>query len=804
MASLQHWITSIGSTLLSQFNGLSSKIYKVFLITAVLPVTVAGLVSVFYSLQVLKEETLHHLDQEVANKADSMARFIEQLRTDILYLGNNETVLSLMEAMANHSEKKIALTRSHLEYNFTIFARTYPQVYQIRFINTQGVEIVRIEKEAQKVKVVPVSELQNKSQRYYVQEALKRDVGEVYISPMDLNVEWGKVENPEKPVVRFATPVADRTGIIRGLVVINLHAEFFLRQIQQIALTRGGTTYLFNLSGFYLSHSAHSMGGKQPFEMKPISELSGLFPDWFLKRMMQGHHQTETVGHWIVAYAPVTPHAFSPPGVTPLTEWVVALAYPQEHLFATLLNLYILYGLMALCILVALIAGYYMSRYLLRPLSLLRQETEEVAKGHFFHRVEIKGSDEIADLGKSLNSMAAQLEQMYQCLEQRSTQLEEEVAIRTAALEHERQNLAAIIENAADGILSVNSDGYIELANEAATLYFDRPKKRLIHHPIEECCSQWSKLYSRTQTHQRFELKIANRTLVFNVTSLVASGNPRGYLLIVRNVSEERKLVDDRRELDRQMFQMEKMATMGELAMGLAHEIGNPLAGMKTVVQVSLEEETLTTYLRKNLHRIHNEIDRLSAFLRTFHGFAAPQETHPVSCQLDEVLEDILLWTRKEAKSKGIHITYLQISDNIPKLWADPYQLKQVLLNVVINAIHVMQNGGHITIGMCTCLVDQAENLAYVRFCVKDTGPGISSKILPHIFDPFFTTRKNGSGLGLAVVKKITDQHGATIQVDSQLGWGTRFEFTWPVASSTPHKLIKPDLPLCREVCSVI
>ncbi|MEN8221256.1 MAG: ATP-binding protein [Pseudomonadota bacterium] len=765
-----------------QINGLSSKIYVAFLILTVLPVTIAGLVSVFYSLKVLKDETLLHLDQEVANKADSMAQFVEQLRSDVLYLGNYTAMLDLTEAMANHSDAKMA--RSRLEQDFAAFARTYPHVYQVRFLDSYGIEIIRVERGERGVKVVLASELQNKSMRYYVHDTFKVNVGEIYISPMDLNVERGKAESPEKPVVRFGTPVADRLGIIQGMVVINLHAEFFLDQLQQIAVARGGTTYLFNLSGFYLARSADSAG--LPFEMKPISELSDVFPDTVLQKIMQGNHQTQAVGDWIIAYAPV-----SQPSVTP--QWVVALAYPQRQLFATILNLHIFYGLMALCILVALVAGFYMSRYLLLPLSLLRKETEEIAKGHFAQRVEIKGSDEIADLGKSLNSMAAQLEQLYQCLEQRSCQLEEEVAARTAALEHERQYLAALIENAEDGILSVNSEGYIELANEAAAIYFVLPKDRLIGCHIEECCPQWY-----YPTNQRLELKIAARSLVLNLTPVPAAG----CLVMVRDVSEERQLLDDRRELDRQMFQMEKMATMGELAMGLAHEIGNPLAGMKTVVQVLLEEETLTAYQRKNMHRIHKEIDRLSAFLRTFHGFAAPQEMHPVPCRLEEVLEDVLLWTRKEAKSKGISISCPQSSDNIPTLWADPQQLKQVLLNVVINATHSMENGGQITIRMCICIAEtMLDNAHYVRFCVKDTGPGIPPEILPRIFDPFFTTRENGSGLGLAVVKKIVDQHGASIQVDSWLGRGTRFEFTWPIVSRRIHK---PNLPLCQKVCSVI
>jgi len=472
----------------------------------------------------------------------------------------------------------------------------------------------------------------------------------------------------------------------------------------------------------------------------------------------------------------------------------------------TIVNMVSIYTLMLVCILVAIIAGFYMSRYLLHPLSLLHKRTEEVAKGNFSQRIVVKGTGEIANLGQSLNSMSAQLEQMCECLEQRKVQLEEEVAIRTSALEHERQNLATIIEHVEDGILSVDSFGYIGLANEAAALFLDIPKNKMIGQRIENCCPHWSKLYEVIQTKRQLEIKMGERTLVISITPESVMGEIHSCLVLVRDVSEERQRVDHCRELDRQMFQMEKMATMGELVMGLAHEIGNPLTGMKTVVQALLEEETLTEHQRKNLYRVLNEVNRLSDFLQTFHGFSVPQETNPIPSQLDDILEDVFLWTHKEAKSKGIKIIRPQTDDKIPRLWADPNQLKQALLNVMLNAIHAIENGGNITIGVCvakSCRKRLQDHESYVRFCIWNSGQGIPLKLLPHIFTPFFTTRKNGSGLGLAVVKKIVEQHNASIQIDSQPESGTRFEFVWPIASDQKIQanIKKPSFPLCQEVC---
>src|SRR3990167_7241981 len=129
--------------------------------------------------------------------------------------------------------------------------------------------------------------------------------------------------------------------------------------------------------------------------------------------------------------------------------------------------------------------------------------------------------------------------------------------------------------------------------------------------------------------------------MALNIAPVTRDDICQGYILVVRDVSEERRLQDERRELDRQIFQTEKMTTMGELAMGLAHEIGNPLAGMKAVVQLLQNEKDLAGPVRDYLDGIHGEVDRLAGFLHTFHGFAAPQETHPVTCSLQDALEDV-------------------------------------------------------------------------------------------------------------------------------------------------------------------
>lgn len=772
----------------SRFRGLSSKIYFAFLVAAGVPVLVAGLVGIYSSLETLRKETLHHLEQEVRGRAAGMGHFFDQLASELLYLASSSLLYDLANSKIAADGTLPAGVRQRLERDYAAFARAYPYIYQVRFLDAKGREVIRVDRQDGRLLTVPERELQDKSDRYYVHDGLMHEAGQVYVSPLDLNVEHGQVEVPERPVIRFATPIVDKTGEKRGLLIVNLHAAYILGQIQEMAGGRGGVAYLFDRAGFYLSRTA---GTPDPdsFSMQSVETLTPFLPRQLLTRVVGGKEGTEVLGDWIIAYAPIMQGQTLADRGDETLAWSIALAFPRNRLFEAVFNLYLLYGVLALSLLVVAGGGFLLSRHLLRPLTLLSVETEEIAKGNFSHRVEIRGDDEIADLGGRFNTMTSKLEQSYKALENRKGELEVEVQARTADLEHERSQLVTVIANTADGIVSVAADGQVVLANIAARRYLAGDGD-LVGHFISEFWDGWDAYAaqeSSTMIAESFDLQLHGRTLSLGIAPVLTGAAAVGFIVVVRDVTGERRLQDDRRELDRQMFQMEKMATLGEIAMGLAHEIGNPLAGIKAVAQL-LQEDAATPAQREYLSRIEGEINRLSDFLRSFHGFAAPQETHPVPCRLEQVLEDVILWTRKEAKTRSVSIVYAPCGDHVPELWADPGQLKQLLLNLVINAIHAMPAGGSIRIGMCAGEEiggGDGSEPRRMRFCVRDTGVGIAPEVLSRIFDPFFTTRADGSGIGLAVVKKIVMQHGAGIFVESTPGHGTCFELEWPIAPSS-------------------
>lgn len=226
------------------------------------------------------------------------------------------------------------------------------------------------------------------------------------------------------------------------------------------------------------------------------------------------------------------------------------------------------------------------------------------------------------------------------------------------------------------------------------------------------------------------------------------------------------------------IYQMEKMASLGELSAGIAHEIGNPLAAIKTVIQ-AMEETRSPEEQKVYFERILSEIDRLSEFLKTFQTFVAPGEEAFVPCDLSLIAKNVILLVEKEASQHRVRIR--DELSSIPPVSGSPSQLEQVLLNLMVNAFHALPEGGEIVLRTSRSPTDPSK----ICLSVADNGRGISRENLSRIFDPFFTTRPGGSGLGLAIVYKIVKEHGGEISVKSEVGRGTAFEILLPIKESS-------------------
>jgi len=246
-----------------------------------------------------------------------------------------------------------------------------------------------------------------------------------------------------------------------------------------------------------------------------------------------------------------------------------------------------------------------------------------------------------------------------------------------------------------------------------------------------------------------------------------------------------RSLDATKRELhashEKQMQQASKLASIGELASGIAHEIRNPLAGIGAAVEVLSEETGLNGQRTEIVGEIRRQITRLNTTLRDLLDFARQREPEIEVCAVGELIKPMLALVRPDVQKQ--HITVAEQYDaDLPPIRADAGQVQQALLNVLLNAIQAMPESGTLTV-RATVTNDR------VQIRVADTGPGISPENLQKLFLPFFTTKHRGTGLGLAITRTIMEKNGGTIRVESEPGSGAtfilEFQVHLPAAVST-------------------
>jgi signal transduction histidine kinase len=224
---------------------------------------------------------------------------------------------------------------------------------------------------------------------------------------------------------------------------------------------------------------------------------------------------------------------------------------------------------------------------------------------------------------------------------------------------------------------------------------------------------------------------------------------------------------------DKQIMQAEKMAAIGELAAGIAHEIRNPLgiiSGSAETVRKHEDRkirEEMTNYILE-------ESKRINRLISTFLDFARPKEPKLESCDLREVLEKTLLLLSPQAKTLGVEIQK-EIPLKLLKVSIDPDQMRQAFTNLGVNALEAMPQGGVLKV----TVLEDAKDKIVLRF--GDTGKGIPHEAQAKVFDPFFTTKEGGTGLGLSIVHRIIAQHGGDISVEGEEGRGSIFTISLPL-----------------------
>ena len=228
---------------------------------------------------------------------------------------------------------------------------------------------------------------------------------------------------------------------------------------------------------------------------------------------------------------------------------------------------------------------------------------------------------------------------------------------------------------------------------------------------------------------------------------------------------------------EEKMAQAEKLASVGELATCVAHEIKNPLAGISCAVEILMDDYRDDDPKKEVFLEILEQVHRLDKTVRDLMDFAKPADISPAMTDINGILKKIVKFLEPKTKADNINIL-LNLSKDIPELHLDAKKIQEVFLNLTLNALHAMPNGGSLNIHTTLCNTMSAH---IVEVGLRDTGKGIEPRELGKIFRPFYTTHHKGTGLGLYISKGIIESHGGEITVESEVGKGTVFTIKLPV-----------------------
>ena len=416
--------------------------------------------------------------------------------------------------------------------------------------------------------------------------------------------------------------------------------------------------------------------------------------------------------------------------------------------------------------------GLYLAKRITRPVQMLAAAADEIGAGHLDHRVEVQAGDEFASLIEAFNRMAGDLAASRRRLERSAVELER----KHEEVEGRRQYVETVLDRITTGVISVDNDGRIRTWNSAATrllgidsrvdglrvgAVFGSPELEPLARLITDRASRWTDSMPQEVAISRDGREL--HLLVMITPLRRAEGRADGIVIVFDDVSP--------------LIRAQRVAAWREVARRLAHEIKNPL----TPIQLSAERlqrhfagapEATRALVDECATAIVTEVEALKGLVDEFSQFARMPAPRATPTDLHGLLDDALALYRGLFSDVEIRTHF---ADSLPRVSADPEQIRRVIINIVDNAIEAVERRGAIDI---ETQHDAGHSL--VRIVVADNGPGIPAAERDKLFLPYYSTKQRGSGLGLAIVRRIVAEHGGSIDVSDNVPRGTRFAIELP------------------------
>jgi PAS domain S-box-containing protein len=452
-------------------------------------------------------------------------------------------------------------------------------------------------------------------------------------------------------------------------------------------------------------------------------------------------------------------------------KWgTIRIGLSLERMFGQILktrfNLLLL-GLFA--IVLGILGSIFFAKRITQPISRLVETTISAAQGNLDQVIDIQTRDEIEELGKNFNHMIQQIRLHRNELENRLREI--------TSLKAYNDNILSSMTN---GLITIDLEKKIVTLNERAEHILAKARQEIVGLSLEAALGErhpFLQMMTETLTHEKevfhleVELKREGESLwLMASTSLltVGEGTKIGALAIFEDITEIKALEEKLRQADR-------LAALGTISAGLAHEIKNPLSAIKTFVQLLPKKFNNTPFMEKFNITVPREIDRINQLVEDLLELTRIRKRPWINIDVNHLIIQVIDLHGEEMKRK--HIVFKNhLKKTIAPIQGDAEKLYRAFSNLVINSIQAMPDGGLLWIAS-----DQEDSRPMIKIIFKDTGIGMDEETSKNLFNPFFTTKDKGVGLGLALTRKIVEDHRGTIEVMSEKGKGTTFILRLPV-----------------------
>ncbi|ACH39810.1 nitrogen fixation master sensor histidine kinase, PAS domain-containing [Citrifermentans bemidjiense Bem] len=350
---------------------------------------------------------------------------------------------------------------------------------------------------------------------------------------------------------------------------------------------------------------------------------------------------------------------------------------------------------------------------------------------------------------------------------------------------------ANVIDSVGDGVIVLDNAGAVTLVNPAAEELAGVSRRQAMgvlfseifkgEGPLNEMVAKTVETGMSVSDHENIVVKRAGKLIPVGASTsplLSAGGERIGTILLLRDLTNVRELESAVRQADR-------LSALGGLAAGLAHEIKNPLGGIKGAAQLLELEFPDNEDLREYIRVMLKEVQRVNVIVEELLALASPGRLKLSKVNLHRVLSDIVLLQKNASEGKEVYLQQY-FDPSIPPILGDEALLTQLFLNLIKNALEAVEAGGVVKVTSRVlsdyAMTQKGERRArMVAIDIADNGPGIEAEVLENMFTPFFTTKSQGTGLGLAICQKIVSEHRGMIKVDSDAKRGTVFTVMLPL-----------------------